>query len=128
MHDDESARPAAALALLLGIAGTAHFLVPRFFDSMIPRELPGEPRLWTYGSGAAELGVAAAVALPRTRRVGGLLAALLFVAVLPGNVKMAVDYHRSGKPLLMRVGAVLRVPAQLPLIAWALRVRRTRGD
>ncbi|MBC6447441.1 DoxX family protein [Actinokineospora xionganensis] len=123
MRDDESTRPATALALFLGTAGLAHFVQPRFFDNMIPRELPGKARHWTYGSGVAELGVAAAVAVPRTRRVGGLLAALLFVAVLPGNLKMAVDYHRAGKPLLLRLGTVLRLPAQLPLIAWALRVR-----
>lgn len=123
MQDDESTRPATALALFLASAGATHFLQPRFYDSMIPRELPGKARHWTYGSGVAEIAVAAAVAAPRTRRVGGLLAALLFVAVLPGNVKMAVDYHRSGKPLPLRIGTILRLPVQLPLIAWALRVR-----
>ncbi|MGH3860284.1 DoxX family protein [Actinokineospora sp.] len=127
MHDDESGRPAVALALLLGAAGLTHFVRPRFFDAMIPSRLPGKPRHWTYASGVAELGVATAVAVPRTRRLGGLLAASLFVAVLPANVKMAVDYHRSGKPLPMRIGSALRLPAQLPLIAWALRVRADAG-
>lgn len=115
--------PAVALAAFLGAAGTAHFLVPKFYDAMIPPQLPGEARTWTYGSGIAELGVAAVVANPRTRRLGGLLAALLFVGVLPGNVKMAADYHRTRKPWPWRLGTLLRLPMQIPLVVWALRVR-----
>jgi uncharacterized membrane protein len=90
---------------------------------MIPELLPGAPRLWTYGSAVAELTTAAALAVPRTRRTGGLAAALLFTAVLPGNVKMAVDARRSDSPAF-RVGTILRLPMQLPLIVWALNVRR----
>lgn len=120
---ERDSRLALTLALLLGGVGTLHFAVPKFFDALIPRALPGSPRAWTYGSGVAELGCAAAVAAPRTRRIGATLATLLFIAVFPGNVKMAVDYHRSQKPLPMRVGALLRLPLQVPLVLWALRVR-----
>ncbi|GAA5105650.1 hypothetical protein [Haloechinothrix salitolerans] len=120
---ERDSRLALALALLLGGVGTLHFAVPKFFDALIPRALPGSPRAWTYGSGAAELGCAAAVAMPRTRRIGATLTALLFIAVFPGNVKMAVDYHRTRKPLAMRVGTLLRLPLQIPLVIWALRVR-----
>lgn len=116
-------RLALALALLLGGVGTVHFAVPKFFDALIPRALPGSPRAWTYGSGVAELGCAAAVAVPRTRRIGATLTALLFIAVFPGNVKMAVDYHATRKPLPMRVATLLRLPLQAPLVAWAWRVR-----
>jgi uncharacterized membrane protein len=102
-----------------------HFLVPRFYDAMIPPQLPGRPRTWTYGSGVAELGVAAAVAITRTRRLGGLAAAWLFVCVLPGNVKMAMDAHRRHRPPAERLATLVRLPLQLPLIAWALRVQRS---
>lgn len=115
--------PARLLAGFLGLAGVTHFLLPKFFDSLIPRVLPGSARTWTYGSGVAELGVAAAVAVPRTRRFGGLLAALLFTGVFPGNIKMAVDYHRANRPLPQRIGALVRLPLQIPLVVWALRVR-----
>lgn len=121
--DDRDSRLALTLALLLGGIGTLHFAVPKFFDALIPRALPGTPRAWTYGSGVAELGCAAAVTTPRTRRIGATLAALLFIAVFPGNVKMAVDYHRVRKPLAMRIGTLLRLPLQVPLVLWALRVR-----
>ena len=116
-------RRALGLAALLAGAGATHFAVPKFYDTMIPQRLPGRPRTWRYGSGLTEFAVAAALALPRTRRTGGLAAALLFAGVLPGNVKMAVD-ARNSDSTAFRVGTVLRLPMQWPLIAWALKVRR----
>jgi uncharacterized membrane protein len=117
-------RRALGLAALLGSAGATHLAVPKFYDAMIPEPLPGTPRMWTYGSAIAEFATAAALALPRTRRTGGLLAAVLFAGVLPGNIKMAVD-ARTSDSNAYRVGTLLRLPLQLPLIAWALKVRRT---
>ncbi|GAA2746824.1 DoxX family protein [Kitasatospora cinereorecta] len=116
---DRSARLLSGL--LLG-AGVAHFAAPRPFDAIVPRVLPGSPRTWTYLSGAAELAVGAAIALPRTRRAGALAAAGLFAAVFPANVKMAYDWRHRPAPL--RAAALARLPLQAPLVAWALRVRR----
>jgi uncharacterized membrane protein len=88
--------PAATLAALLTTTGVAHLAVPAPFDAIVPRSLPGTPRFWTVASGVAELVVAAAVAAPRTRRLGAAAAAGLFVGVFPANVKMARDWsHRS---------------------------------
>lgn len=114
-----------ALALMLTTTGAAHFLRPQVFDPLVPKAL-GRPRPWVLGSGVAELAVAAAVAAPRTRRLGGLAAALLFVGVFPGNVQMAVDAGRSPSTVYRAV-AYGRLPLQLPLVLWALRVRRTRS-
>ena len=111
------------LSLLLGVAGVSHFAIPKIYDAMIPAQLPGPPRAWTYGSGGCELAVATALALPRTRRVGGLAAAGLFVGVLPGNVQMAYDAHR-GTSRAVQLGTLLRLPMQLPLIVTAWRVYR----
>lgn len=118
---------AHALAALLAGAGASHFAMPKIYDAMIPPQLPGEPRTWTYGAGAAELAVAAALAVPRTRRLGGLAAAGLFVGVLPGNVQMAID-ARHGTSRAMQIGTLLRLPMQLPLIiaAWRVYRRATR--
>jgi uncharacterized membrane protein len=52
-----------------------------------------------------------------------LLASLLFVAVFPANLQMAIDYQRAGKPLTARLIAFGRLPLQVPLVLWALRVR-----
>jgi uncharacterized membrane protein len=111
-------------ALLFG-AGTTHFVIPEQYDKIVPPVLPGEARTYTYVSGVAEIVIAAALAFPRTRRLGGLLAALLFVAVFPANVQMAADALRNPKaPLPLKVISVLRLPLQVPLVTTALKIRR----
>lgn len=119
-------RSAALLAAMLATTGVLHFLAPAPFDAIVPRWVPGPRRRWTHLSGVAELGVAAAVAMPRTRRAGGLAAAALFVGVFPANVQMALDWrHRQPAARAIAIG---RLPLQLPLIAWALRTSRDTGS
>ncbi|MBN0046705.1 hypothetical protein JS756_21865 [Streptomyces actuosus] len=120
-----SPRSPLLLAGLLAAAGAAHFAAPRQFDAIVPRSLPGSPRAWTYVSGAAELALAAGVALPRTRRRAALAAAGFFVGVFPANVKMAVDWR--DRPTPQRAAAVGRLPLQVPLVLWARGVARTAG-
>ena len=108
------------LAGFLAGAGATHFTSPRFYDQMVPRALPGPPRAWTWGSGIAELAVAATVANPRTRRKGALAAAALLVAVFPANVQMARDSQGVKAQALTHA----RLPLQLPLVRWAWRVSR----
>lgn len=109
-----------ALAGLLATTGVLHFARPRPYDAIVPTVLPGRARTWTYLSGVAELACAAAIAVPATRRIGALAAAALFVAVFPANVKMAVDERRASPR--RRAIAYGRLPLQLPLVWWALRV------
>lgn len=120
-----SQKPALRLAALLLGAGTMHFVAPKFFDSTIPTQLPGEARTYTYVSGVAELAIGTALAVPRTRRLGGGLAALLFVAVFPANVNMAVDWLKSSKTTnAQKAGVLLRLPLQIPLVTESLKARR----
>jgi uncharacterized membrane protein len=119
-----SDRSAYALAALLAVAGTTHFVMPHPYDTIVPRLLPGPPRAWTLASGAAELACALAVAQPRTRRMGATAAAILFVAVFPANVQMAIDWR--SRPLSDRLVAYGRLPLQIPLVIWALRIRAAR--
>lgn len=117
--------PAAALLLatLVTVTGVLHFAVPKAFDALIPRWLPGSARTYTLVSGAAELACAAGLLVPRTRRAAALATALLFVLVFPGNVQMALDWRdRSAAEQAVAYG---RLPLQIPLIWWALRVRRS---
>ncbi len=118
-----SPRPAAALAVLLAGAGALHLVRPGTFDPMVPRALPGGARAWTLASGVAELGCAALVAHPRTRRRGGQVAAGLFVGVFPANVSTAV--RSRGRSTRYRVVVWVRLPLQVPLVVWAVRVART---
>lgn len=124
--DRSANRSALTMARMLGGVGALHFLAPKPFDAIVPRALPGSPRTWTYVSGAAELAVAAAVALPRTRRAGALAAAGLFAAVFPANIKMARDWRHRPAPL--KAVAYGRLPLQLPMVAWALHTARAAGQ
>lgn len=121
MGDD--GRQALALALLLGAAGATHLGRPEPYGAIVPRSLPGSPRMWTYVSGVAELAIAAAVASSRTRRAGGYAAAALFTAVFPANLQMAADWRHKSRA--QRAVAYGRLPLQAPLIWWALRVGRS---
>jgi uncharacterized membrane protein len=116
---------AAGLVALLTSTGILHFAVPGQFDAIVPEQLPGSARTWTHLSGVAELAIAALIAAPRTRRLGGLLAALLFVVVFPANVKMAIDW--SDRSAWMRALAYGRLPLQIPLVLWAVLVHRRAG-
>lgn len=117
-----SERSPLLLAGLLATAGITHFAAPRQYDETIPRALPGTPRAWTYASGAAELALAAGLALPRTRRVAALATAAFFVGVFPANVQMAVDWRHRPAPL--KTAALARLPLQVPLVLWARGVAR----
>ncbi len=119
---DTRSRDALTLAALLVVTGVTHFARPQPFDRIMPRSLPGSPRTWTYLSGVAELAVATTVAHPRTRRLGGWAAAGLFAAVFPANVRMAIDWRHA--PPGRRAIAYGRLPLQVPLILWGLRVAR----
>lgn len=126
---DSNRRPSQAAAyrlaaILLG-AGVIHFASPKFFDSTVPRQLPGEARTYTYVSGVAEIVIGSALVVPRTRRLGAGLAAGLFIAVFPANIQMAVDWWRSDKTTqVQKVGALARLPLQIPLVTQALTARR----
>ncbi|MYW63337.1 hypothetical protein GTY65_04480 [Streptomyces sp. SID8379] len=116
------ARSHQLLAGLLAGAGVTHVLLPKPFDAMVPRSLPGSPRAWTYASAAVELALAAGVALPRTRARAANATAAFFVAVVPANIKMAADWN--DKPAPLRNAALARVPLQVPLVLWARKVGR----
>lgn len=120
MTPPPSSRPAVALAGLLAFTGTVHLVRPHVFDAALPDSLPGTKRGWALGSGVAELACGALVAAPATRRLGGWATAALFVAVFPGNV------HMVGTVTTPRARAVTlaRLPLQVPLVLWALRVGR----
>ena len=115
---------ASKLARFLAVAGLAHFAVPKFYDQMIPPQLPGTPRQWTYGSGVAELAVAGAIAVPQTRRLGARAAFWLFICVFPGNLQMWWDARRAGRPPYEQAVLTARLPMQLPLLVWSAKVRR----
>src|SRR5690348_15390033 len=119
------ANPTPALrmaAMLLGIGGL-HFVSPKPFDSIVPADLPGSQRFYTYASGAAEVTTAALLLSARSRKLGALSAVALFLAVSPANVNMCLLW--KDKPLFMRLGAFARLPLQIPMVMSALKIDRS---
>lgn len=102
--------------------GVLHFAAPKGFDSIIPEEIPASKRGLTYASGVAELAIGAGLLSPRTRRASALAAIGLFAAVFPANVN-TVRVFRD-QPLPYRLGALARLPLQLPMITTAWKIRR----
>ncbi|MCV7412657.1 hypothetical protein AWC05_18720 [Mycobacterium florentinum] len=107
--------------MLIGI-GTVHFLAPAPFDTIVPAELPGTPRFYTYASGVAEIATGALLVPRQTRRFAALAAALLFIGVFPANVNMCRLWW--SKPWPMRIAAFARLPLQIPMITTALKIMR----
>lgn len=123
-----SSKTTFALAVFLLVAGFAHFAFPRPYRRIVPRFLD-DPAFWVRLTGGAEIGCAALVAYPRTRRLGASLAVVIFVAVFPANVQMALDGGIPGErfPWGSPTIAWLRLPLQIPLILWAQRVAGDAG-
>ena len=112
---------------MFGFAGVMHFAQPKPFDTLVPPELPGGRRVWTYGSGAVELALGAAIAGSLTGRMSrsyeaavSTTATAFLAGVWPGNIKMAWDWRN--KDLTERSIAFVRVPLQLPMMysTWKL--------
>jgi uncharacterized membrane protein len=113
-------RRIARLTVLLGGSGVLHFLAPAPYRKIVPPAF-GDPARLVRLSGIAELGCAALLATPQTRRLGGWASAALFVAVFPANLYAvkAVGSRRAAKAV-----AIARLPLQLPMISSALAVTR----
>ncbi len=117
-----SQKPAYRMAAMLIGIGLGHFAAPKPFDTIVPAELPGGPRFYTYASGVAEVGIGAMLLAPRTRRTGALAAIALFLAVYPANINMVRLWWDKGWPA--RIAALARLPFQVPMVVQAVRIRR----
>jgi uncharacterized membrane protein len=117
----------AALATLMGGSGVLHLVAPRPYRRIVPAPLRHRSVEIVALSGVAEIACAAMLLAPRTAEAGALATAVLLVAVFPANVQMALDggYADAPFPGSSALGAWLRLPLQVPLVLWALRIRRS---
>ena len=113
--------------ILLG-AGIGHFIFPGPLDSIVPPALPGDPRIYTYLSGVAEILIGASLLTDISVKVfgkplklwGAYGAFALFIAVYPANIYMAIDWSDRGFPDALI--AYARLPFQFYFLwaAWKL--------
>lgn len=112
------------MAVLFLGAGAMHFVVPAAYERIIPPYLPA-PRTLVLVSGACEMLGGAGLLLPFSRRVAAWGLVALLVAVMPANVQMAIDHDHWRK--IPEWALWLRLPIQLPLIAWAWMYTRAKA-
>jgi uncharacterized membrane protein len=113
-------RRLSALLAILGGSGVLHLVIPGPYRKIVPPQI-GHDRDVVLASGIVELGCAALLAVPSTRRLGARLSAVLFVAVFPANL-YAVKVIGGGR--IGRAAAIARLPLQVPLVTSALKVAR----
>ena len=104
------------LAVVLVGAGTLHFVKTGMYVAIMPSFLP-DPGLLVQISGIAEILGGIGLLVPQIRRAAAWGVLALLVAVLPANIKMAIDRtHFAAIPAWVLWA---RVPMQLPLMWWA---------
>lgn len=125
---DHVRRTRHGLAALLTFMTVLHVARPELFLGMVPRWLPGTRRQLHDAATLAEGVSAALLWSSRTRRAGGAAAALTFLGVYPANVDAVLRGGYAGAPgwLSSRAAAIARLPLQVPLVWWAVRVMRGR--
>lgn len=106
------------LAICIIIVGTLHFAVPDPFVKIVPDYLPYHLEL-VYISGFFEILGGIGILVPPVSQAAAWGLLLLFIAVFPANINMAVnEIDLPGIPdsSALRWG---RLPLQAVLIAWA---------
>jgi uncharacterized membrane protein len=109
------------LGLFLTSAGVSHLTVSRVaFQAQVPTWLPLDPDFVVLASGVVEILLGAALLLLwRARAQVGLVVALFFIAIFPGNINQFVNgIDAFGLNTDMLRGARLLV--QPVLVLWAL--------
>ncbi|MEV6660055.1 DoxX family protein [Nocardia fluminea] len=125
-----SAGAAHALAVMLMMTGTAHFMpasvtvMPNYADmvAMIPPFVPF-PGFTVLASGVLELLAAIGLILTRTRRLAGWALVPLFLLLLPANIYAALnDIPFAGEPASP---LWQRIPEQALYIGFAVWATRS---
>ncbi len=112
-----------SLAALMIFAGVSHFVSPGFFTVMVPPQLPS-PLALVLISGAAEIGLGLGLLHPRLRRLAAKGLIVLYIAVFPANIYMALaEIPLAGlrtQPWMLWA----RLPMQAVFILWAYLLGR----
>jgi uncharacterized membrane protein len=111
------------LALVMIAIGLTHFIAPAGFVKIVPSSFPS-PLALVLVSGFFEIAGGVGLLIARVRRAASVGLVLLYIAVFPANVNMAVNDVQLGDVHVPSALLWLRLPFQLVLIAWAIWVGR----
>ncbi len=111
------------LTIIMVGAGVYHFVNAPTFIAMVPAALPA-PAALVYISGVAEICGGLGLILPQTRKLAGWGLVLLYLAVFPANVNMALNDLPLGGDPVPSWALWARLPLQAVLIAWAYWMTR----
>lgn len=103
------------MAILYILAGINHFVMPRFYISIIPPFLPF-PKLINWVSGIAEVVLGIGLLIPSYSTLSAWGIILLLIAVYPANIYHFMKGWRKKKMIWV---LLLRLPLQFVLIWWA---------
>jgi len=106
------------LSLFIIIAGTLHFIKPEPFVKIVPDYLPYHLGL-VYISGFFEILFGIGLLIPSLSSAAAWGLILLFIAVFPANINMAVNNIPIQGVPDHQILYWLRLPFQAVLIAWA---------
>jgi uncharacterized membrane protein len=98
------------------ISGTTHFLVPAFYEQLVPASFPS-PALLIILTGVAEIVLGSLLIWPATARLASWGLIMLLVAMFPVFIHMAT--HPEQFPQFAPMGLWLRLPLQTLLISLA---------
>ncbi|MBC7875110.1 MAG: DoxX family protein [Ferruginibacter sp.] len=112
-----------SMAVFYVIAGIYHFVNPLFYKKIMPPWLPGHYTL-IYASGVIEIVLGLLLVPEKTRVLAAWGIIALLIAVFPANLQMMLNYREQHHPYLWV--AILRLPLQLLLIAWAYHYTKNK--
>jgi uncharacterized membrane protein len=103
-------------------SGVNHFLVPRFYEEIVPPRLKDDAAMLVQVTGVAEVAGGVGVLLDATRRPAGLALIALLAGVFPANLYMARAPDRF--PKIPRWALYARLPLQPLMMLWAWKATR----
>ncbi|WP_019503684.1 DoxX family protein [Pleurocapsa sp. PCC 7319] len=106
------------LAVCMIVAGLLHFVFPEPFIKIVPNLLP-YPGALVYLSGSLEIIAGISLLIPTVSQIAAWGLVLLFIAVYPANINMAVNHIQIANIPDSNWFQAIRLPFQFVLIAWA---------
>lgn len=114
-------------AVLFAVAGVLHFVIPRFYLTIMPAWIPA-PALMVQVSGVFEILGGIGLLVPATRAAAAWGLILLLLCVLPANIEMLRQAQARPASTLFQLGCWLRLPLQALLMWWVWRVSQAPND